>query len=148
MAACSFGGGAHWADPGARLVDGLWIGASILCPPGPSECTVVETAARKALPPEERMQVAQVERVSLPTHFVTAAAEPRTPRPGVGISQWEAVLVTLGDGSQRAVGLGCRLVYDGSGAFDDLDSECLPADLRDWQDGAEPPSFPPGTIFG
>jgi hypothetical protein len=52
-------------DPGARLVDGIWIGPQIACPPARDECGVISSGARAALSDAERSQVVQVEWVSL-----------------------------------------------------------------------------------
>jgi len=148
VAGCGGGAHGHWTDPGARLVDGIWIGPQIACPPARDECGVISSGARAALSDTERSQVAQVAWVSLPSHFVTDGGEQRTPRPRFGLVTWVAALVMLKDGGERAVGLGCELRYAQSGGFDDLDSTCRPTTLADWQDGAVPPSFPPGTVFG
>jgi hypothetical protein len=99
---------------------------------------VISRGAQAALSDAERSQVAQVEWVSLPSHFVTDAGEQRTPRPGFGLVTWVATLVKLRDGGERAVGLGCELRHAQSGGFDGLASECHPATLTDWQDGAVP----------
>jgi hypothetical protein len=103
---------------------------------------VISSGARAALSDTERSQVAQVAWVSLPSHFVTDGGEQRTPRPRFGLVTWVAALVTLRDGGERAVGLGCELRYAQSGGFDGLASECRPATLADWQDGAVPPNLP------
>jgi hypothetical protein len=142
VAGCGGGAHGHWTDPGARLVDGIWIGPQIACPPARDECGVISSGARAALSDAERSQVAEVEWVSLPTHFVTDGGEQRTPRSQFGLVTWVAALVTLRDGGERAVGLGCQLEYAQSGGFDGLASECHPATLADWQDGAVPPNLP------
>lgn len=138
VAGCGGGAHGHWTDPGARLVDGIWIGPQIACPPARDECEVISSGARAALLDAERSQVVQVEWVSLPSHIVTDGGEPRTPQPGFGLVKWVAALVTLRDGGERAIGLGCELRYAQSGGFDGLASECHPATLTDWQDGAVP----------
>ena len=144
------GGGAHgrWTDPGARLVDGLWIGPQIACPPARDECAAITAGARSALSDAERAEVAQVQWVSLPTHFVTDGGERRTPRVAVGIDTWAAALVTLGDGREHAVGLDCHFPYTSAGQLELSGAGCKPATLADWRDGAVPPSFPPGTVSG
>ena len=142
VAGCGGGAHGHWTDPGARLVDGIWIGPQIACPPARDECGVISSGARAALSEAERSQVVQVEWVSLPTHFVTAGGGQRTPQSLSGLVTWVAALVTLRDGGERAVGLGCHLEYAQSGGFDGLASECHPATLTDWQDGAVPPNLP------
>lgn len=148
LAGCGAGAGhGHWADPGVRLVDGIWIGPQVACPPAPGECETIASGARKALPAADRSRVAQIAWVSLPTHFVTDGGEQRTPRLGVGLSTWVAAMVTLEDGSTRVVGLGCTFLSTG-GVFDYINSGCGPGELRDWRDGGVPPSYPPGTIFG
>ena len=81
LAGCGGGAHGHWTDPGARLVDGIWIGPQIACPPARDECGVISSGARAALSDAEWSQVVQVEWVSLPTHFVTDGGEKRTPRP-------------------------------------------------------------------
>ena len=138
LAGCGGGAHGHWTDPGARLVDGIWIGPQIACPPVRDECEVVASGARTALSDAERSPVVQVAWVSLPSHFVTDGGEQRTPQPGFGLVKWVAALVTLRDGGVRAIGLGCELRYAQSGGFDSLASECHPATLTDWQDGAVP----------
>jgi hypothetical protein len=142
VAGCGGGAHGHWTDPGARLVDGIWIGPQIACPPACDECGVISSGARAALSDTERSQVVQVGWVSLPTHFVTDGGEQRTPRPHFGLVTWVAGLVTLRDGGERVVGLGCQLEYAQSGGFDDHASECHPTTLIDWQDGAVPPNLP------
>jgi hypothetical protein len=142
LAGCGGGAHGHWTDPGARLVDGIWIGPQIACPPARDECGVISRGAQVALSDAERSQVVQVAWVSLPSHFVTDAGEQRTPQPYFGLVTWVAALVTLKDGGERAVGLGCEFRHAQSGGFDDLDSECHPATLTDWQDGAVPPNLP------
>lgn len=136
VAGCGSGGGTHghWTDPGARLIDGMWIGPQTTCPPGGS-CAPITDAARAGLSDTERSQVVRIARVALPTHFMTDEGEPRAPSPGVGIVRWAAALVTLADGRQRVVGLGCWA------------EKCEPMSLPDWQDGAVWPSGtqgPPG----
>ncbi|HZL14795.1 MAG TPA: hypothetical protein VFC97_01675 [Verrucomicrobiae bacterium] len=138
LAGCGGGAHGHWTDPGARLVDGIWIGPQIACPPARDECGVISRGAQVALSDAERSQVVQVAWVSLPSHFVTDAGEQRTPRPNLGLTTWVAALVMLKDGGERAIGLGCELRYAQSGGFDGLASECHPATLTDWQDGAVP----------
>jgi hypothetical protein len=144
------GGGAHgrWTDPGARLVDGLWIGPQIACPPARDECVAISTGARSALSEAERAEVARVQWVSLPTHFVTDGGEPRTARLAVGIDTWAAALVTLRDGRERAVGLDCYLPHTSGGRLETSAASCRPAALADWQDGAVPPSLPPVVVPG
>ena len=138
LAGCGGGAHGHWTDPGARLIDGIWIGPQIACPPARDECGVISSGARAALSDAERSQVVQVAWVSLPSHFVTDGGEQRTPQSLSGLVTWVAALVTLRDGGERAVGLGCQLEYAQSGGFDGLASECHPATLTDWQDGAVP----------
>jgi hypothetical protein len=138
VAGCGGGAHGHWTDRGARLVDGIWIGPQIACPPARDECGVISSGARAALSDAERSQVVQVAWVSLPSHFVTDGGEQRTPQSLSGLVTWVAALVTLRDGGERAVGLGCQLEYAQSGGFDGLASECHPATLTDWQDGAVP----------
>jgi hypothetical protein len=138
LAGCGGVAHGHWTDPGARLVDGIWIGPQIACPPVRDECAVIANGAQVALLDADRSQVVQVAWVSLPSHFVTDGGEHRTPMPGLGLVTWVAALVTLKDGSERAVGLGCQLEYAQSGGFDGAASECHPAMLTDWQDGAVP----------
>ena len=142
LAGCGGGAHGHWTDPGSRLVDGIWIGPQITCPPARDECGVISRGAQVALSDAERSQVVQVEWVSLPGHFVTDGGEQRTPQPHFGLVTWVAALVTLKDGGARAVGLGCQLEYAQSGGFDGLASECHPTTLGDWQDGAVPPNLP------
>jgi hypothetical protein len=141
LAGCGGGAHGHWTDPGARLVDDIWIGPQIACPPPRDECGVISSGARAALSEAERSQVVQVEWVSLPTHFVTDGGEQRTPQSHFGLVTWVAALVTLRDGGERAVGLGCEFRYAQGGGFDGLASECHPATLTDWQDGAVPPNL-------
>jgi hypothetical protein len=138
----------HWTDPGARLVDGLWVGPQIACPPARDECAAIAAGARAALSDADRAEVLQVGWVSLPTRFVTDGGERRTPRLTVGIDTWAAAVVTLGDGRERAVGLDCYFPHSSAGRLDVSAASCKPATLADWQDGAVPPSFPPGTVFG
>jgi hypothetical protein len=138
VAGCGGAAHGHWTDPGARLADGIWIGPQIAYPPARDECAVISRGAQVALSDAERSQVTQVEWVSLPSHFVTDGGEQRTPRSMFGLVTWVAALVTLRDGGERAVGLGCQLEYAQSGGFDGLASECQPATLTDWQDGAVP----------
>jgi len=67
LAGCGGGGHGHWTDPGARLVDGIWIGPRIACPPARDECGVISSGARAALSYADRSEVIQVAWVSLPT---------------------------------------------------------------------------------
>jgi len=73
---------------------------------------------------------------------MTDGGEQRIPRPHFGLVTWVAALVTLRDGGEQAVGLGCQSEYAQSGGFDSHASECHPATLTDWQDGAVPPNLP------
>jgi hypothetical protein len=147
VAGCGSGPAGHWTDPGTRLVDGMWIGPQIGCPPTRDECVAIAIGGQLGLPVAERSQVKQVAWVSLPTHFVTNAGEPRTPRIQWGIDTLEAALVTLADGSQRVIGLGCVLPYTSNGVLTG-GASCQPFTLTDWQDGAVPKTYPPGTTFG
>ena len=147
VAGCGAAPAGHWTDPGTRLVDGKWIGPQIGCPPARNECAVIAIGGQLGLPEAERSLVKQVAWVSLPTHFVTDAGEPRTPRINWGIDTFEAALITLSDGSQRVIRLGCMFGYASYGVLSG-DARCQPTTLTDWQDGAVPPSFPPGTTFG
>lgn len=142
VAGCGGGAHGHWADPGARLVDGIWIGRQIACPPARDECGVISSGARAALSDAERSKVVQVEWVSLPSHFVTDGGEQRTPRLTYGIDTWVAALVTLDDGRERAVGLSCYFPYTTSGGLVLSAAKCTPAKLADWQDGAVPAGVP------
>lgn len=148
VAGCGSGAHGHWTDPGARLVDGMWIGPQVACPPARDECAAITSGARAALPENERPQVVQVAWVGLPTHIVTDGGEPRTARLSYGIDTWEAALVTLDDGRERAVGLDCYFPYTTAGLLEVSAANCQPTTLADWQDGAVPPSFPLGTVFG
>ena len=138
LAGCGGGAHGHWTDPGARLVDGIWIGPQIACPPARDECGVISSGARAALSDAERSQVVQVEWVSLPSHFVTDAGEQRTPMLTFGIETRVAALVTLDGRRERTVGLSCYFPYYTSGGLDLSAANCTPATLTDWQDGAVP----------
>lgn len=144
VAGCGGGDHGHWTDAGARLVDGIWIGPQIACPPARDECAVISNGAQAALSDAERSKVVAVEWVELPTHFVTDAGEPRTPRLNYGIETWVAALVTLDGGRERAVGLSCYFPYKTSGGLELSTAKCTPAKLADWQDGAVPP--PSGIV--
>jgi hypothetical protein len=126
----------------------MWIGPQVGCPPARGECPAITGGALEGITDAERSRVAQVVMVQLPTHFVTAGGQPRSPRLHEGIGEFAAALVTLDDGSQRAVGLECLFPYNPDGTVQASRAHCGPARLRDWQDGAVPPSFPPGTVFG
>jgi len=147
VAGCGSGPGGHWTDPGTRLVDGMWIGPRIGCPPARDECAAIAIGGKLGLPETERPLAKEVAWVALPTHFVTDGGEPRTPRLNWGIDTFEAALVTLSDGRQRVVGLSCMLGYTDNGVLSG-DASCQPTTLTDWQAGVVPPSFPPGTTFG
>lgn len=136
----------HWTDPGVRLVDGVWIGPAMDCPTR-DECPMIARGAMAGLSDADRSQVAQVQWVSLPTSYVTANGEPRTPRPNVGVRTWAAALVTFGDGRERVVGLSCGFGRTSDGNLAP-NASCDPAELIDWKDGVAPPSYPPGTTFG
>ena len=138
LAGCGGGTHGHWTDPGARLVDGIWIGPQIACPPARDECGVISSGARAALSEADRSQVVQVEWVSLPSHFVTDAGEQRTPMLTFGIETRVAALVTLDGGRERTVGLSCYFPYYTSGGLDLSAANCTPATRTDWQDGAVP----------
>ncbi len=147
VAGCGGMPAGHWTDAGTRLVDGMWIGPQIGCPPARDECVAIAIGGQLGLPEAERSQVKQVAWVSLPTHFVTSGGEPRTPRVRWGIDTFEAALITLADGRQRVIGLGCMLGYTSNNVLSG-DASCQPTTLTDWQDGAVPQSYPPGTTFG
>ena len=66
VAGCGGGAHGHWTDPGARLVEGIWIGQPMACPPVRDECGVISSGARTALSVAEQSQMMQVEWVSLP----------------------------------------------------------------------------------
>lgn len=146
VAGCGGADHGHWTDPGARLVDGIWIGPQIACPPARDECGVISSGARAALSDAEWSKVVQVEWVELPTHFVTDGGGARIAGLGHGIETWVAALVTLDGGHERAVGLSCYFPYDPSGGLAVSAAHCTPAKLVDWQDGAVPP--PPGIVSG
>jgi hypothetical protein len=105
----------QWEDPGARLVDGTWIGPNVGCPPARAECRAIEDAARAAVWTPDGPPIAGVAWVDLPRHFVTDTGERRTPRGRVGILTLTAALVTFADHSQRVVGLSCHFPYDSDG---------------------------------
>jgi hypothetical protein len=138
----------HWTDPGARLVDGMWIGPPITCPTARDECAVVASAAPEGLSAAERSQIVKIAEVEPPSHFETDGGEPRTPLGRIGIRTFAAALVTLDSGRERVVGLNCQFPYGRDGQLRSSDAECMPMELVDWRDGAVPPSFPPGTTFG
>jgi hypothetical protein len=139
VAACG-GAHGHWADPDVRLVDGMWTGRQIACPPARDECATISSGAQAGLSDTERSLVAKIVWVALPTQFVTDAGEPRTPRSHVALATWVAALVTMKDGRERVVGLACE--------FWRVPARCDPSTLADWRDGAIPPSFAPGTVVG
>ena len=132
VAGCG-GGGAHghWTDPDARLVDGVWIGSPIACPPVRDECAPIEDSARGGLSDADAARVARITWVSLPTRFVTDEGQTVMPGRHVGIWTWAAALVTLDDGAERVVGMLCMFSYSGG---DDgrlnADARCARQPLR------------------
>jgi hypothetical protein len=124
----------RWLDPDARLVDGTWIGGPIDCPPEVDRCARMRSAALSALTDAERSRVASVVRVALPTQWQDYLGGRRTAWTRAGIVVFVAALVTLDDGQQRVVGLGCA---------SDM-THCNPSPPTWWRDGGAPPWLPFG----
>ena len=134
VAGCGGGGvHGHWADPDARLVDDVWIGSQIGCPPARDECAAIEDGARAGLSDADAGRVARIAWVALPTRFVTDGGETLAPRRHVGIATWAAALVTLDDGAERVVGLLCQFSYSGDGGRLNAGASCAWQPLPDWQ---------------
>ncbi len=139
VVACG-GGGAHghWTDPDAHLVDGVWIGSPIACPPLSDECALIADSARAGLSDADAARVARITRVSLPTRFVTDGGKIFAPGPHYGIWTWAAALVTLDDGAERVVGMLCMFAYSGDDGRLIADARCAQQPLPGWEDGSVP----------
>jgi len=102
LAAC--GGGGHYADPGLHEIDGVQMTFEEPC--APEHCAEQERAAREALSLPEDTVVVRVLRASFPTDWVESTGS-HVLRNRAGLFLAVVVILELGDGTRRAVSLGC-----------------------------------------
>jgi hypothetical protein len=135
--------GPGWQGTGVHLIDGVWIGTERDCRPADDDrtCRAVIAEAMRVIGRVERSKVVRAQLAELPTTFATASGETRTARVAAGIMARTAVVLDLADGSRRVVGLWCHAI---SVPTCELDVTAL----EYWIDGAIPPSYPPGAVFG
>jgi hypothetical protein len=137
-----------WIGPDVHLVDATWIGTETPCAAGTDglECRIV---VENALAFIDRAKVTKAAVAALPTTFVMATGETRTPHLTGGLNTGRAVVIDLVDGSRRVIGLLCYLPYagDGSGLSVSMVT-CTPNALFDWRDWTVPRSFPPDWKVG
>jgi hypothetical protein len=131
----------HWADPGAQLVDGRWIGPATPCA-GSAPCAlIVEVATDRG--PRAAGRKGMVSRVVLPSTFITESGETRNGMTRHGLDTLVAALVELTDGTRLVVGMACSLPLDDNGTFLPGRATCTGDPLTTWMDGNTPPSYPP-----
>ena len=148
VAGCGGGAHGHWADPGARLVDGMWIGPQIVCPPARDGCASISSGAQVGVSDTEPSQVVQIPWVSLPTHFVTDEGEPRSPARGVGIVTSPPCRRRWIANATAWSGWVANLLHTSDGPVAGSAAKCTPVPLSDWQDGAVHPRSRGGRTDG